>query len=78
MSHGFKKGSKWTTNCRIDPLLYWIELATGNISPEITAVFDTSLHGRFIKIKETSEERKFKERIKAPIFLDAVLAAGIM
>ena len=36
------------------------------------------LYGRFIEMQSNSGERNFIEQIKAPIFLEAVLAMEIM
>ena len=44
----------------------------------MTTVFYARLYCRFIEIQATSVERNFIEQIKAPIFLEAVLAIEIM
>ena len=45
----------------------------------MTKTFQARPHSRFIEIKKTtSEERNFIEKIKAPIFLEAVLAIKTM
>ena len=43
----------------------------------MTTVLYTWLYGRFIEIESISGKRNFTERIKAPIFLEAVLAIEI-
>ena len=45
-------------------------------SLDMTTVLHTWLYGRFIQI-QSKKERNFIERIKAPIFLEAVLAIEI-
>ena len=44
----------------------------------MTTVFYAWSYSRFIKIQITSGERNFIEQIKAPIFLEALLAIEIM
>ena len=41
-------------------------------------VFDTWAYGRYIEIQSNLRRRNFIERIKAPTFLEAVLAIEIM
>ena len=45
-------------------------------SPDVTTVLHTRAYGRFIEI-QSNLRRNFTERIKAPIFLEAVLAIEI-
>ena len=40
----------------------------------MTTVFHAKPYGRFIEVRTTSRERNFLEQIKAPIFVEAVLA----
>ena len=54
------------------------QVATESTSLGVTAVFHTWAYGRFIEIQRTSGERNFIERIKAPMFVEAVLAIEIM
>ena len=44
----------------------------------MTTVFDTWAYGGFIEIQRTAGEINFLKEIKAPIFLEAVLAIEIM
>ena len=53
------------------------QVATRGTSPDVTTVFHTWAYGGFIKI-QSNRERYFIEWIKAPIFLEAVLAIEIM
>ena len=48
------------------------KVATGSTSPYMTTVFYERRYGRFIEIA-TSEEQNLIERVKAIIFLEAVL-----
>ena len=45
---------------------------------DVITVFHVWAYGRFAEMRGTSGERNFIERIKAPIFLEAVLAMEIM
>ena len=53
-----------------------IQVAARSTSLDMTAVFPARLNYRFLEIKIKPGKRNFTERIKAPIFLDAVLAMG--
>ena len=65
MSQGIKRNSKWRTK-----------------SPASTQMWQQySIHGHMVDLqryKANSGERNFIEQLKAPIFLEAVLAIGIM
>ena len=44
----------------------------------MTTVFPARSYGRFIEIKSNLRKKNFIEQIKAPIFLEAVVAIEIM
>ena len=69
MSQGFKRSSK---SC------IFVFVATRRTSPDVTTVFHTWVNGRFIEIQSNVRRKNFIERIKALIFLEAVLAIEIM
>ena len=52
--------------------------ASRSTRPDMTTVFHAWVHCNLQRHKATLEERNFIERIKAPIFLEAVLAIEIM
>ena len=72
MRQGFKRGSKWRANSPTYPL------APRSSSPDMTAVFHARPYGRFIGTQSNLRRKKLIERIKAPIFLDAVFTIKIM
>ena len=55
-----------------------IRCSNRRTGPDMATVFHIWLYGRFIEIQSTSGERNFIERMKVPIFLEAVLAIEIM
>ena len=59
-------------------LIQEFQVAIRSTSPDMTAVFRTWSYGRFIEIQSKLRETNFIERIKAPIFLEAVLAIETM
>ena len=81
MRQGFKRCSKGKANSPAYPFLELIQqfqVATRSTSPYMNTVFHAWPYGRFIEIRATSGERNFIEWIKAPIFLEAVLAIETM
>ena len=59
------------------------QVATKSTSSDLTTVFQAWPYGRFIqrereRYRATAGERNFIEWIKAPIFLEALLAVGTM
>ena len=56
----------------------FVFVATRCTSPDVTTVFHTWVNGRFIEIQSNLRRKNFIERIKAPVFLEAVLVIEIM
>ena len=54
------------------------QVAPRSSSPDMTTIFHARPYGRFIGIESNLRRKKLIERIKAPIFLDAVFAIKIM
>ena len=44
----------------------------------MTTIFHARLYGRFIEIQSNLRRKKLIERIKVPVFLEAVLVVEIM
>ena len=55
-----------------------LQVAARSTSPGMTKIFHARSYVRFIKIQRNLRERKLIERIKAPVFLESVLAIKIM
>ena len=51
-----------------------LQVAARSTSPGMTKIFHARSYVRFIKIQRNLRKRNFIERIKAPFFLESVLA----
>ena len=55
-----------------------VQVARRSTRPDMKTAFHARSYGRFIEIKSNLRKKNFIERIKAPIFLEAVVAIEIM
>ena len=76
MSRCLKRSSKWRS-CILVSVAY-PTTPCRSTNPDITTVFHTWLYGRFMEIQSNLRKRNVIERIKAPIFLEALLVIEIM